>query len=289
MPASVNPKFLLEGAAYALEQCGLLLRDANLLYRNGSYASAVALAAFAQEELGRWKILLELRKKVLSGASVTIKEIQTRCRDHVRKQEAGAMSTVMRTDKDSGLGELLQTQMSSKPGSEEWKEARKEIEKLDRQKKKRIPGDRHEQRMSALYVDAVAPDRWNRPINEISAAVAFDYLQDVSNDYSLRRDRYTNPHIYKPDDPEFYSALESWTDRATLLSPELASPERPLLPSFARDPMSEKLGRLPSAGVWIVITLLVAVLVTCSLGSIIGLMVQAYELQSSHVTTNGEE
>jgi AbiV family abortive infection protein len=98
--ASVSPKYLLEGAAYALEQCGLLLRDANLLYRNGSYASAVAVAAFAQEELGRWRILLDLRRKVLRGGSVTIKEIQTRCGDHVRKQEAGVMSTVMRTDKD---------------------------------------------------------------------------------------------------------------------------------------------------------------------------------------------
>jgi hypothetical protein len=38
MPASVSPRYLLEGAVYALEQCGLLLRNANLLYRNGSYA-----------------------------------------------------------------------------------------------------------------------------------------------------------------------------------------------------------------------------------------------------------
>src|SRR5436309_12427301 len=45
-------------------------------------------------------------------------------------------------------------QSSAKPGSEEWKAARKEIEKLDRQKKKRVPGGRHDQRMSALYVDA---------------------------------------------------------------------------------------------------------------------------------------
>jgi hypothetical protein len=35
MPVSVSPQYLLEGAVYALEQCGLLLRDANLLYRNG--------------------------------------------------------------------------------------------------------------------------------------------------------------------------------------------------------------------------------------------------------------
>jgi hypothetical protein len=44
--------------------------------------------------------------------------------------------------------------------------------------------------------------------------------------------------------------------------------------------MSEKLGRLPSVGLWIVITLLVAVLVMCLIGSIIGLMVRAHEPQS---------
>jgi AbiV family abortive infection protein len=223
MPASVSHKYLLEGAAYALEQCGLLLRDANLLYRNGSYASAVAVAAFAQEELGRWRILLDLQRKVLRGDRLTIKEIQTRCGDHVRKQEAAQMSTVMRAHRDSGLGKLLQTQMN-KPGSKEWKEARKQIEELDRRKKKRAPVDRHEQRISALYVDAVSLDRWNRPTAQISATLAFEYLQDAANDYSGQYDRYTNPEIYKPDEPKFYTALEEWTDR-----PTLASPERPLL------------------------------------------------------------
>ena len=51
------------------------------------------------------------------------------------------------------------------------------------------------------------------------------------------------------------------------------------------EPMSEKLGRLPSVAFWVAITLLVAVLVVCLLGSIIGLMV---EPQSPHLTTYGE-
>jgi hypothetical protein len=51
-----------------------------------------------------------------------------------------------------------------------------------------------------------------------------------------------------------------------------------------RDPLSEKLGRLPSAGLWIVITFLGAILVICLFGSIIGLMVQAQEPQSPHLT-----
>jgi len=73
------------------------------------------------------------------------------------------MSIVMRTD--------------TKPGSEEWKAARKEIEKLDRQKKKRVPGGRHEQRMSALYVDASisrSMEQTNRTnISDVSIRVSY--------------------------------------------------------------------------------------------------------------------
>jgi AbiV family abortive infection protein len=57
MPQPVSAGYLLHGAAYALEQCGLLLRDANILYRNGSYASVIVLAGFAREELGRFTTL----------------------------------------------------------------------------------------------------------------------------------------------------------------------------------------------------------------------------------------
>jgi AbiV family abortive infection protein len=220
---SVSPQYLLEGAVYALEQCGLLLRDANLLYRNGSYASAVALAAFAREELGRYGILLELRKKVLDGGHLTIKEIQDRCRDHVTKQEAGMLSFVMRVT-DAALGGLLSTYLSVRHGSEEWNTAREQLE----QARQTVPVERHRQRMSALYVDAVSADRWRRPTREISQITAYAYLQDAANDYSGQYDRYTNPSIYKPDDPELYTALENWPGRPILLP----SPERPSLPPW---------------------------------------------------------
>ena len=47
----VTPQYLLQGTWYALEQCGLLLRDANELYRSNSYANALVLTAFARENL----------------------------------------------------------------------------------------------------------------------------------------------------------------------------------------------------------------------------------------------
>jgi AbiV family abortive infection protein len=144
---SVSPQYLLEGAVYALEQCGLLLRDANLLYRNGSYSSAVAVALFAREELGRWSILLDLRRKVLNGDNVTVKDIQASCGNHVRKQEAGMLSFVMRIT-DTPLGGILGTYLSVKQGSNEWKTAREQLE----QARQTVPVERHEQRMSALYV-----------------------------------------------------------------------------------------------------------------------------------------
>jgi AbiV family abortive infection protein len=187
MSTSVSPQYLLEGAVYALEQCGLLLRDANVLYRSGSYATAVALAAFAQEELGRWRILLDLRTKLLGGEHLTIEEIQKHYEGHVRKQGAGMTSITMTADRGSGLGKLLQT----RHGSKEWKAAREQLEKLNQQKRRRVPDDRHKRRMSALYVDAVSLDRWNRPAKEISQTFASDFLQDAVNDYSIQYDRYT--------------------------------------------------------------------------------------------------
>jgi AbiV family abortive infection protein len=146
MGSSVTPQYLLEGAVYALEQCGLLLRDANLLYANGSYASAVALALFAQEELGRWRILLDLRKKVLAGEHLTIKEIHARCKRHERKQEAGMLSFVMRVE-DAPGGGIFGTYLTVEHGSEEWQTAKEQLEKA----LQTVPLERHKRRMSALY------------------------------------------------------------------------------------------------------------------------------------------
>jgi AbiV family abortive infection protein len=211
MPAaSVTPRDLLEGAAYALEQCGLLLRDANVLYRNSSYPSAVALAAFAREELGRWKILRKLRTEVLGGKHLTIKDIQDACGDHESKQRAGALSISMKADRNSQLGKLIHTFTAA---------ATEQLEKLRRQKGKRIPSERHKQRMTALYVDPI-PGGWNRPAKEVTQDIAYNDLQEAANDYRGPYDRYTNPENHKPDDPGFYSALEHWTDRPTLPRPE---------------------------------------------------------------------
>jgi AbiV family abortive infection protein len=218
MPSPVTPQYLLEGSMYALEQCGLLLRDATILYQRGSYANAVVLAAFAREELGRFGILLDLRKEVLAGKTFTIKEIQDRCTGHVTKQQAGMLSTLITADRDSVLGKLIRARWEADPQSPEWKKADEELAKRDRELKRRVPNERHKNRQSALYIDPVSQSEWNRPANT-SRSFAYKFVQHAVNDYA---GRYGNGYstssllILKHVDLELYNALVQWSDRPEL-------------------------------------------------------------------------
>jgi len=75
----LTPQDLLYGIVYTLEQCGLLLWDARMLYENGAYASAIGLAAFAWEELGKSCFLQEKRKEAVEqGKNIPLEEIEKR-------------------------------------------------------------------------------------------------------------------------------------------------------------------------------------------------------------------
>jgi AbiV family abortive infection protein len=124
MASGVTSNFLLQGYAYSLEHCGLLLRDANILYRSGSYPSTVVLAAFAIEELGRSTILLKSWQQVLAGENIMLAEVRNRCKDqraHQTKQEAGMLSIVLTGDDDPEFGKWLRIRMEANPQSAEWK------------------------------------------------------------------------------------------------------------------------------------------------------------------------
>src|SRR6266403_3964128 len=183
----VTPQYLLEGAFHALEQGGLLLRDANLLYESGSYANSKVIAAFATEELGRSVILQGLRARALAGEQITLDQVKASCGNHVVKQRAGMLSTVLKGSNESGLGKMLQS-LSGDPQSVEWKEANAKIEQLVEQKRATLPAERHAERMSALYVEPKS-DGWGTPAADVSPQSAYDFLQDAINDYTLRYQR----------------------------------------------------------------------------------------------------
>jgi AbiV family abortive infection protein len=223
----VSPQFILQGAAYALEQCGLLLRDANLLYRNGAHANAVVLTAFAREELGRYSIMLDFWRKASAGETFTPEQLKKACDEHVTKQRAGMHSTTMRADRNSGLGEILVARTENHPQSPEWKRADADLKRIDETMKKRTPGDRHEKRTKALYVEPISGTEWNRPA-DTSATAAYEFLADAVNDYSIRYHQgYTTPgDMLKDIDADLDNALKQWATR-----PVLQLPERPKFPS----------------------------------------------------------
>lgn len=210
----ITPQYLLEGAAYALEQCGRLLRDANALFRTGSYPSAFFMTVFAWEALGQWKILLAPRKEVIAGRRLTVNEVKKQCEDHVAKLKAGMLSTTIRSNRK--LVELA----GIPPGSDQFEAANQEIEQTISKIRKRTPDERHSRRMAALYVDPVSPVEWRRPWTMVTQEDARQFLTDASNDYSIQCERYTKLSILEISDRELSEALAQWTDRPEILQPE---------------------------------------------------------------------
>jgi AbiV family abortive infection protein len=178
----VTAQYLLEGCAYALEQCGILLNDAGLLLKNGSPASAVTLAAFAREEMGKSRILFGLYEAVQKGEVVNEKDVLTKCGDHVQRQKHAQLSVVQHFSLESQAGELIKIVFSAKADSGAYQRARKALDALEERQAKRTPQDRHNARMQALYVEPSGPT-WNRPVHEITKEFAQDFLIDAINDY----------------------------------------------------------------------------------------------------------
>ena len=228
MSGLVTAQSLLHGAVYSLEQCGLLLRDARILYNNGSYATALAVTAFAREELGRWKILLELRRQVVADSRLSVKDVKTACDNHVNKLRKGMTSLIQRENNNSEYGKLLRDRANASPGSKERQELDKRVNKIDQQRLRRTPDDRHQQRMAALYVGISSEGQWNRPVRQISQTTAHDFLVDATNDYELQRSqRYVVLEFVKHFDPDLHDALVQWSDRPELLHVE--APSYPLI------------------------------------------------------------
>lgn len=224
----VTTDFLLKGYALALEQCGLLLHDAVLLYKNKSYSNAVVLAAFAREELGRSQILLGLWRQRIGGALVTIGDIENACDNHVEKQKAGMLNMTMRADRNTGLGKTLTDRTTNPPQSQKFKDADATLTRIDKQTAKHTPTNRHSKRMRSLYVEPTSSSDWNRPA-DVSVADAHSFLQDAVNDYSGRYNQgyiTSEQSILKDIDQELHDALDRLTDR-----PQLPPPEWPPFPT----------------------------------------------------------
>jgi AbiV family abortive infection protein len=217
----VTPDFLLRGCALALEQCGLLLRDACELYERKSFATALVLTFFAREELGRSQILLGFWRRAVGGESLTVEQIKAACDKHVDKQRAGMLSTVMRGTRETRLGQLLWEVAKSPLQSEKWNDARAALDQVNKKLLKSTPDDRHKARMASLYVEPQSSTEWNRPADK-SAKEAYEDLVDAVNDYRGRSQHWhvgSPANILQHTDPVLYRAIKQMSHRPSLPTP----------------------------------------------------------------------
>src|SRR6266566_5212144 len=109
MTTNVDEQTLLEGSWWALEQAGRLLRSATVLFKSGDCSTALAVAMFGREELGRSRLLRDCAREVREGNLLQPHKITERCKDHVRKQKASAFHITLSPPSDSQLGKDLRS------------------------------------------------------------------------------------------------------------------------------------------------------------------------------------
>lgn len=190
---------LVEGVWYAMEQAGRLLIAATREYRACDAGSAVALAMFAREELGRSRILLDLAQDVHAGAALGAKEVRRRCSNHTEKQDRGALSVVFRTSAGHPLDDALRRRFEAAFGSPEYEAAQSEIDAATTAQAMSQPANRHRDRMSGVYLDlAMDGQSWERPL-DIDAAFAREVVEDAINDYANARQWFVDPLLHTTD------------------------------------------------------------------------------------------
>lgn len=209
----VSKQLLLEGAIYALENAGALLRDAVALCDRGSFASAVVLTMFGREELSKYRMLREKFEEVAGGATVPVKELTSSkggLRDHDEKQKKGVLSVVQRGEEGSRLHQLFVALESLTVGSPEWKQARRELEEMTREQAEAYPKQRHALRINALYVDlSDDQSRWIRPI-AIERDVAYGEVGHAVGDFNNLLSRFD---LKLEEHLPFMAAYRAWVGR----------------------------------------------------------------------------
>lgn len=181
----VTTNTLVQGVWFAMEQAGRLLRSAVCLYDARDFGSAVALAMFAHEELGRSRILLDLAVDGNRGSAIDAKQLRKACNEHIEKQRRGAFSVSSRINQGDPLATALSARTKAALGSPEYKVAQAAIDQQTEAIADAQPLARHKERMSAVYLELAPDDKnWNRPA-AIEPLMAFDRVHAAVNDYSV--------------------------------------------------------------------------------------------------------
>ncbi len=179
---------LLEGAFHALSHAGALIRDAVLLLGAGRFSSALVLAVFALEEVGRHRIYLQESARLPSGGTVKLTDLEAKTHPHVEKIRRSDTETRVTLPKD--LAEQL-AEVSRRPSQPETKEVLAKIRRHARRQHRHDPDALHERRKRALYVQPLEKGLWSLPsatTEEEARRVIGDALTHYANTVADFRD-----------------------------------------------------------------------------------------------------
>ena len=160
MAHALGPAALLHGALASLENAARLSEDAKVLFVHRRFASAITLATFAREELGRYNLILEQFQRIDPHDSVAVDYLNALCEDHVRKLDWGQSITLV----PLSASRLAEFQSAAASGDiEAMKKVMDDVHAAHKAKRKRDPHSVHERRERSLYADALPNGDWNRP------------------------------------------------------------------------------------------------------------------------------
>src|SRR5207253_10081455 len=125
------------------------LHDSLLFYQKGKYASAIVMALFAREEVGRYKLLRDLRKDMVEkGRTVTVEDIRRKCEDHATKQLQGQFGVMLKSSGDDQMGKLIRAKFDYHPQSPEAHRAAAQLDSIVKQQSREMPHKRHDLRQN---------------------------------------------------------------------------------------------------------------------------------------------
>jgi AbiV family abortive infection protein len=207
MPTIIAEQMLWEGAWHALAQAGRLLRSASLLFDAGEDSSALALAMFGREELGRSRLLRKCADEVCAGKTFAPPDIRRLCEDHALKQAASALSVMVTAQgENNSLVKAVRSALSPDSAPEERKQATALIQAATDAKQQRQAHDRHDLRCDSLYVDLNdAGTDWNRP-TDLDPQGALNQINSALSDYANECQRVTIKELSTPPQSGVFAA-----------------------------------------------------------------------------------
>lgn len=159
--ANLGPKEVLEGAIHALTHAGQLCDDANLLFREGRFASAVVLATSGREELGRFSFLVERFLSLEPNGTVSADDLRSSCDDHIAKLRRG--QRIIHLPMPTELAERFRAAAEKGGSTPDTAAVLAQIDAIAKVKRRREPHDAHERRLRAQYVEPREDGSWSTP------------------------------------------------------------------------------------------------------------------------------